>query len=595
MAARRAVFAALVLATMAGLAGALALVLSEGGLAALEIVLVALFALNTPWLCIGFWNAVIGVALPRLRRDWLAAALPLRGLGEDESPVASRVAIVMPVRNEDAGRAVGRLRAAADSLDAAGHGGAFAFFLLSDTDRPAVAAAEERLFARWRAADPRPDRLHYRRRARNTGLKAGNIADFCDRWGGRFDHMVVLDADSAMTGAAILRIVRLMEANPRLGILQTLVTGLPSAAAFARVFQFGMRHGMRAYTLGSAWWQGDHGPYWGHNAIVRLAPFRAHCRLPRLPGAPPLGGDVLSHDQVEAALMRGAGWEVRVLPVEGGSFEDNPPTLQDYLKRDLRWCQGNMQYLRLLAMPGVLAMGRLQLLLAILMYASAPVWYAFMATGLAYFAFAVDDARGFAPTGPGVALFAIVLALGFAPKILGVLDLLSRPAERRRYGGGRAAAAGALVEAAFSMLLAPVAALAQTVLIAGLFLGRRIAWDGQRRDPRRVSWREAAGALWPQTLAGIGLAGALAALAPGFLPWAAPVVLGLSLAIPFAVATARPGAGRALARSGCCAIPEEIDPPAELRRLGLGAAATPPAPEEGRPEAPGSRRGAARA
>ena len=194
--------------------------------------------------------------------------------------------------------------------------------------------------------------------------------------------MLVLDADSVMSGAAIVRLVRLMEGQPEIGILQQLIVGLPNASPFARIFQFGMRHGMRAHSTGSAWWQGDCGPYWGHNALIRVAPFMAHCRLPLLPGRPPLGGRVLSHDQVEAALMRSAGWQVRAVPDEDGSFEENPPTLSDFVKRDLRWCQGNWQYIHLVTRPGFHAIGRLQLWLALLMYVSGPAWVLFTVLAL---------------------------------------------------------------------------------------------------------------------------------------------------------------------------------------------------------------------
>ncbi len=93
-----------------------------------------------------------------------------------------------------------------------------------------------------------------------------------------------------MAPSDILRLVRIMQANPCLGILQSLVVGLPTASPFARAFQFGMRLGMRSYTLGSAWWQGECGPYWGHNALLRVAPFREHCVLPRIAGPPAPGG-----------------------------------------------------------------------------------------------------------------------------------------------------------------------------------------------------------------------------------------------------------------------------------------------------------------
>ena len=184
----------------------------------------------------------------------------------------------------------------------------------------------------------------YRAAHVNTGFKAGNIWDFCERWGDQHEFAVTLDADSFMTAAAIMRMVRIMQADPKLGILQGLVVGMPSTSAFARIFQFGMRLGMRSYTIGSAWWQGDCGPYWGHNAVIRIAPFIAHCRIPELPEGGVLGGHVLSHDQIEAVLMRRAGYDVRVLPEEDLGWEENPPTLIEFIRRDLRWCQGNMQY-----------------------------------------------------------------------------------------------------------------------------------------------------------------------------------------------------------------------------------------------------------
>ena len=583
MSARRRIFLFLVLATMAGLTGSLAWLFAAHGLTGFEMVMIVLFALNTPWLSIGFWNAVIGTFVLHGSTDWLRRVLPLNGLEHNDTPINTRTAIVMPVFNEDPARVLRHLRTVTQSLDATGLAAHFEIFLLSDTNRPALAAEEDRLFAEWRAADPLPERLHYRRRTHNLRQKVGNLEDFCERWGDGFEHMVVLDADSIMSGAAILRLVRLMQANPTLGILQTLVSGLPATSAFARVFQFGMRHGMRSYTTGSAWWQGDEGPYWGHNAIVRLAPFREHCRLPRLPGGAPLGGEILSHDQIEAVLMRRAGFAVRVLPVEEGSFEENPPTLQDYLKRDLRWCQGNMQYLKLLSMPGIRPLGRLQILLAIMMYTAAPVWYAFMLTGLAQFVWyaltlkitlhdeimgpflvPMSDMRG------GVALFAIVLAMNFAPKILGVVDVLLRPQERWRYGGGGMLAVSAVVEALFSMLVAPVAALAQTIFIAGLFFGRRVRWDAQARDQRHVTMAEAFRGLLPQTLMGVVFAGGLWFFAPAFLVWGAPVTLGLLLAAPFASITARPDVGRAFARAGICTTPEERTPPMELLWMGYG-------------------------
>ena len=580
--ARRLVFLFLVLCTMTGLTVWLAVVFSADGFTGFEIAMIILFAANTPWLAIGLWNAVIGFLILQRDPDWLTTVLPIDGLAQGAVPITSRNAIIMPVFNEDPDRVLRHLRTVKRSIDATGQAGAFAFFLLSDTNRPEIAAREKQLFAAWQAGEPDPERMHYRRRPTNPRRKVGNIEDFCEHWGSGFDHFVILDADSVMTGDAILRLVRLMQANPSIGILQSLVCGLPADSAFARIFQFGMRHGMRVYTVGGAWWQGDEGPYWGHNAIVKLAPFRAHCRLPRLAGSGPLGGEILSHDQVEAVLMRRAGYQVRVLPEEGGSYEENPPTLQDFLKRDLRWCQGNLQYLKLLGMPGIRRLGRLQLLLAIMMYTGAPFWYGFMFIGLAQFAWYFEDgpivfdgevggSAAAAETLPmgGIVLFTVILTLLFAPKILGLVDVCLRPIERARYGGRLAIVLSGFLELVFGMLLAPVVALAQTRFIIGLFFGRRVGWDPQARERRHVSLGEAFADLWPQTLTGCLFAAGLWTFAPDFLVWGLPVIVGLVLSVPFASILSWGSVGRVCKRWGVCTVPEECDPPPELAWMGF--------------------------
>ena len=590
--ARRAIFFALVGATMLVACAAFATAFLKDGLTAIEIALLVLFAANLPWLTIGLWNSLFGWALLRRADGGLTGIVPLAG-PDHPPPLAGGVALVMPVHDEDPQAVLSALRVTLASLDATGRSARFDVFVLSDTRDDAIAAAEERLFAGLKRADPRPERLHYRRRRTNTGFKAGNIRDFCERWGSGYGLMIVLDADSVMSGAAILRLVGLMQANPRLGILQTLVTGLPSASAFTRIFQFGMRHGMRVYTAGSAWWQGDAGPYWGHNAIIRLAPFIRHCHLPDVPGEPPLGGPVLSHDQIEAVLMRKAGWEVRVLPVEDGSYEANPPTLPDFTKRDLRWCHGNMQYTRLLGIAGRNRMGRLQMILAILMYTSAPCWLAFCLLGLAQ---AAAAPLGLSPAvviaepswlpGPdglalvGGALFFAVVGMSWAPKLLGLGQALADSAARRSYGGAGRLVAGGILELMFSMLLAPVVATAQTAFLARLLLGRRLKWRAQKRASRTVSWSEAAGRLWPQALLGLTLLFGLLATLPDALWWATPVIAGLLLAVPFSVLTARPALGRWLVRWRLCATPEELAPPPEVRAACPWLTATPEAPTQ---------------
>jgi membrane glycosyltransferase len=563
---RRALVFTLIGATYAGLVALFAHLLGHGGFTVLDGFLLLAFCLSTPWTILGFWNAVIGLWLLHGPGDPRRSVYPYAGRATDDAPITSRVAMVMTLRNEDPARAFARLRAMQSEIAASGAGANFAWFVLSDTTQPAIAATEEALFAAWQAELGEAAGLHYRRRSENTGFKAGNIRDFLDRWGDGYELMLVLDADSFLGASATARLIRIMQANPRLGILQSLVVGLPSPSPFARIFQFGMRHGMRSYTMGASWWAGDCGPYWGHNAVIRVAPFKAHCHLPVLSGTGPLSGPILSHDQIEAVLMRRAGYEVRVLPEEMDSFEENPPHLTEFTRRDLRWCQGNMQYWRLIALPGLKPMSRFQIAWAMLMYLGAVAWMAFIALA-ALKVFDTERADGPFPAALGLTLFATMFAMSLAPKVAGFLDVLLRKDERRRYGGTGRLVGGALSEFVFSVLLGPVVAFRIALFMVGLLFGRTVTWEAQSRDAQRLSWRTALAGLWPQFLFGGALAGLLTAFAPGTLPWALPVLVGLMGAVPFAVLTAEPALGRWLARRGLCATPEEVSPPGSLLAL----------------------------
>src|SRR6185369_5919127 len=423
---RRALFALLFGAAMLGSLALAAFALSPGGLDAVDIVILVLFSITLPWMIAGLWNAVIGFLIMRFARDPIAAVVPEAALIRGDEPIVASTAIVLCIRNEAPERIVRNLEPMLMGLEASGFTHRFHLYVLSDTSDPSVATLEEarigELAARWKGRVA----ATYRRRTVNTGYKAGNIRDFCDRWGGNHELAVTLDADSFMTSDAILRLVRLMQTNSRLGILQGQVVGLPSTSAFARIFQFGMRLGMRSYTIGSAWWQGDCGPYWGHNAVLRLGPFIAHCSLPVLSKDGTEDRHVLSHDQIEAALMRAAGYAVRVLPDEGLGWEENPPTLLEFIRRDLRWCQGNMQYWRFLTMPGLKPVSRYQLGLAILMFIGSPAWIGMLVLGTLALAL-VDTPADFMRADAGIALFVCVLVMWFSPKIASAIDILLRP------------------------------------------------------------------------------------------------------------------------------------------------------------------------
>jgi len=551
---RRVGFAGLVLGTSAGLLWLMAATLFTQGPDALGIIMLVLFALTLPWTTIGFWNAVIGFALMTFTRDPAAWVAPdLRGT-EGEQKIDSSTALLVCIRNEDTLRVQRNLEWMLDRLLATGESRWFHLYMLSDSNQPEVIAAEEQAAAMLSDRYGPALKVTYRRREQGSGFKAGNIRDFCERWGHLHQFAIVLDADSLMTPQAMLRLVRVMQVRPGIGILQTLTTGLPSASPFARIFQFGMRLGMRSYTLGAASWQGDCGPYWGHNAIIRIAPFTAHCHLPVLPGRPPLGGHVLSHDQIEAVLMRRAGYEVRVLPVEDGSWEENPPTLLEFIRRDLRWCQGNMQYFRLLVMPGLLPVSRCQLALAIGMYLGAPAWLGFILLGL------LRDVPFQADL--GLVLFAVLMTMIFAPKLATLSDVLFRRSLRRVYGGPLRIVLSALIEIVLATLIAPVSAVAITIFMFGLLFGRQIGWSGQQRDAESLPLGTAIRGLWMQTALGIALAGLAWYAVPAAFWFTAPVFLGLMAAVPVAMLTSQPRLGRAMAVAGLCRTPDEAAEPA---------------------------------
>jgi membrane glycosyltransferase len=563
IAGRRVLFAALVITTIAAMMWLAAAALSADGLGALDVVLLALFLVTLPWTVIGFWNAAIGFMILRFAQNPVAAVTPAAARIRGDEPITASVALLACIRNEDPARIIRNLMPMLDGL--APVGAHFHLYALSDTNDPTVAAAEEAAFGnlqeKWRGRIA----VTYRRRDDNAGFKAGNIRDFCLRWGANHDFAVTLDADSFIPARAILSMVRIMQASPEIGILQGLVVGMPSTSAFARIFQFGMRLGMWSYTTGSAWWQGDCGPHWGHNSVLRVKPFTDHCHMPLLPG----GVHVLSHDQIEAVLMRRAGYEVRALPEENLGWEENPPTLLEFIRRDIRWCQGNMQYWRFLTLPGLRFVSRYQLAFAILMFLGSPAWVALLVLGT-YGVIAAERPSAFISPGPGLAVLVLELVMWFAPKIATVIDAMTREKARYRYGGGPLFLVNVAVETVFFLMLSPIMWLGHTMFLARLLFGGGVGWGGQARDDHAVPLALAVARLWPQTALGWGCIAALALAAPVAIPYALLIAGGLALAVPLCVITANRAAGAALVRAGIGRLPEETSP-SPLDALGLPA------------------------
>jgi membrane glycosyltransferase len=367
-----------------------------------------------------------------------------------------------------------------------------------------------------------------------------------------------------------------MQDDSRLGILQGLIVGLPSTSLFARIFQFGMRLGMRSYTIGSAWWQADCGPYWGHNAALRLQPFIEHCVLPVLKGAD-AERHILSHDQVEAAMMRSAGYHVRVLAREDLGWEENPPTLLEFMRRDLRWCQGNMQYWRLVSLPDLKPVSRYQLMLAILMFIGSPAWIGLLA--LATIALlSHEHPSDFISADIGGLLLSWILIMWFSPKIATFVDALSRSEVRRAFGGAGYLIVNFAIETVYSILLCPILWISHTIFLLGLPFNRGIGWIGQVRDDHAVSFGAALSSLWPQTLIGWIAIGLVAATQPAALPYILLLAAGPAFAIPFAMLTAWPWLGRFAARIGIGRLPEETATPEQLQVLSLPAIRPAPGP-----------------
>jgi membrane glycosyltransferase len=545
---RRALFGALVAAIAALLLWLAWRALAPGGVNAIEALILLCLLGVTPWAALSAGNSLLGLVILLGSRDPPAAVLPALARVRDNPP-RGLTALAVCIRNEDMGAVLPPLGALLDGLAERGAADRFVLWLLSDTQDPALAEAED---AAVRAFAETRDNVGYRRRVENTGFKAGNVMDFLDHNAGEAAFFITLDADSVMTPDAVLRLVAVMEAEPDLAIVQQLIVGRPATAAFPRLFQFGMRAGMRSWATGQAWWQLDAGPYWGHNAILRCEPFRRHARLEALPD----GSRILSHDMVESVRLQAAGWRVRCLPAEDGSMEANPPAMPEFLRRDERWGAGNMQYFRLFGLPGMTMLGRLQLLQAILLFLGAPLY------ALILLLTALNAATGAGAETPmgalALAIFAHWLCY-FAPKLSGYAQALVQARIAAPYGGRAAFAKGAVAEVVFMQLFEPLSTLNKAIFLLTLPFGRRVGWAPQNRADRGIAWRDAARLLWLHMLVGVVLTLIFAAVSLPALLLALPFTLGMVLAIPLCVLSAGPALSAWLRARRIAATPEELD------------------------------------
>jgi len=529
---------------------------------------IALFAILSTWVVTGFVTALMGFWVS-LRGD--EHALSARAVQHHGIEPGARTAIIMPICNEDVATVFAGLRATCESVAATGHAPVFDVFVLSDSNQPDIIAAERAAWAELRAvlADhPRQPQIevYYRLRSRRTHRKAGNVADFCRRWGRDYRYMVVLDADSVMSGDCIVSLVKLMEAHPRAGIIQTASQAIGHATLHARAQQFAARVTGRLFTLGMQFWQLGESHYWGHNAILRVAPFMAHCALASIPGRGGLCGPILSHDFVEAALMRRAGYHVWLVSDLEGSYEQQPPDLLSELQRDRRWCQGNLQNARLMAEPGLHRVHRAMFAIGAMSYLSAPLWLAFLTFGTTLWM----SGAAIAPDWHAVpaelrSLWAWTLAMLFMPRVLGLLAVILRRGQAG-FGGIPALLASALLETLVALLQAPVRMLAHSFFVLVALTGWKLEWKSPPREAEGISWGDATRKLAPMTAVIALQGGGIAAMQLGALVWLAPVALPLLLAVPLAVLTSHVALGGWVRARRMLLIPEEWRSPAVLRR-----------------------------
>jgi len=547
----------------------------------LQGLMIFFFAVSLGWIAFSAGSVLAGASK---RRD------PVPG----KDLAASLTALVMPIYNEDPLRTTTALRAMAEALAQINAEQSFEIVILSDSTDADAWIRETLSVDALRKSLSSIMPVWYRRRWKNIARKSGNLEDFVTRWGGRYQHMIVLDADSLIDAATLQRLAQSMQADPDLGILQTAPQLIGATTFFGRLQQFAACVYGPVITRGLSAWSGDSCNYWGHNAIIRMAAFADNCGLPKLAGRKPFGGFILSHDFVEAALMRRRGWKVRMETDYHGSWEESPPSLIDVAVRDRRWAQGNLQHMKIIGAAGLSFTSRVHLGVGIMSYLSSPLWLVMLGIG---FALAVQshlirpeyfnhDFQLF-PTWPRfnvelmVALFWFSMVVLLIPKMLGLIHALLSRRIRRGSGGVIGVAASFLVEVVLSALYAPILMLIHSRHVFEVFMGRDSGWKPQRRDGGGTTWADAWHYHNRHMLVSCMTAVSVWFLSPPLLAWLSPALLGLFLAVPLSRASGSESLGRILARFALLRTPEEVEaPPLVARRRELLRLATPP-PSDG--------------
>lgn len=542
------------------------------GVSPLEWAQLVLFVLLFQQIATGFWLVIFGFITTLLGGDraQISRSIDDEPAWEGERPAT---AIILPIYNEDVDRVFRGIEAMWRGLKETGESEGFDFFILSDSNRPENWLKEEMA---WLDLCKRLDsfgRIFYRKRRTPRNSKSGNVADFCRRWGARYRYMVVLDADSVMTGHLLTRLVAMMERNPRVGLIQTGPQLAFGRTFFRRIQQFASKVYAPLFAAGSNYWHLFASSYWGHNAIIRVRPFMEYCDLPELPDPDTSRRHIFSHDTVEAALMRKAGFDVWFAYTEQGSYEEGPPNLSDSLARDRRWCMGNLQHFWFLFAPGLDFANRFHIWMGVMGYLGSPLWLLFLATGV--IDLAIKHRFSLLTSLPGDVimqsggavqiLLLATLALLFVPKILAMILMLPRA---KQFGGAFRLFMSTFIETVVWTLLAPAIMLYYTQFVVMNLAGLQVHWSAQNRsDDKGLGFFESFRIFWIPPVAGLVTVGALFTWAPQELLLLSPILAGWLLAPIVAWLTSQAQLGDWARKHGLFLIPEENKElcPKELR------------------------------
>lgn len=536
-------------------------VLSTNQITYLQWLFLGLFCINFTWISFAFTQASLGLIVKLSPLHFKRKEVEAEGV----------TAILLPVYNEDPVRIRASIQAMHADLNKKAPG-KFAFFILSDTNRAEESIKEKQTFYPLLNQDENGCPTYYRRRLNNAERKAGNVADWVTRFGNNYECMIVLDADSLMSAECLLSLSQRMAAEPSLGLIQTLPTIIRANTLYSRIQQFANQCFGPIYAAGLTTWHGNASNFWGHNAIIRTKAFAEACGLPILPGKAPFGGHVMSHDFIEAALLRRAGWGVRFDTDLQASYEEAPPSLIDVMVRDRRWCQGNLQHKAFVKAKGLHFVTRMHLMTGIFSYFSAVFWFALIAVG---FALAVQahfvrpeyfNNLSLFPNWPvfdfekARSLFVLSMALILAPKVYGWLNALLHWRQCRKFGGPILLTLDTLLEILVSALYAPILMFSQFLVVMDVLKGRDSGWKPQSRDDGANTWSETARAHVYHTLFGILMATSAYFLGPQLFLWSLPITFGLIFSIPLSWLSGGAKRGNFVSKLGFLKGPEERRP-----------------------------------